>query len=155
MKLSTISLSNRMRFKIDNIELIEEFYDSTHILGIVAPVKSYHFCWKLNQILKLDFRTNGSLEIQLEKKQRKYFFNIYTYIERNNSRKHYIYQNQNDGEYLLPELKHLDFLWLIQDEEFSFDELKRLQTQIREIKMVQLVSELSLDNIKNKTHLIF
>ena len=155
MKLSTTLLSNRMRFKIDNIELIEEFYYSTHILGIVAPVKSYHFCWQLNQILKLDFRTNGSLEIQLEKKNRKYFFNIYTYIERNNSRKHYIYQNQNDGEYLLPELKHLDFLWLIQDEEFSLDELKRLQIQIREIKMVQLVSELSLDIIKNKTHLIF
>ena len=144
-----------MKFKIDNIELIEEFYVSTHILGIVAPVKSYNFCWQLNQILKLDFRTNGSLEIQLEKKQRNYFFNSYTYNERNNSRKHYIYQNQNDGEYLLPELKHLDFLWLIQDEEISIEELQRLQLQIREIKMVQLVTELTLENIKNKTNLIF
>lgn len=155
MILGSTSFSNRMKFKIDNIELIEEFYVSTHILGIVAPVKSYNFCWQLNQILKLDFRTNGSLEIQLEKKQRNYFFNIYTYNERNNSRKHYIYQNQNDGEYLLPELKHLDFLWLIQDEEISIEELQRLQLQIREIKMVQLVTELTLENIKNKTHLIF
>ncbi len=144
-----------MKYKIDNSELIDEFYVSTHIVGIVAPVKAYHFCWKLNQILKLDFRTDRGLEIQLEKKQRKYFFTIYSYNERNNSRKHYIYQNQNDGEYLLPELKHLDFIWLIQDEEMTIDELIRLQIQIREIKIVQLVSELSIDIIKNKSHLIF
>lgn len=144
-----------MKFKIDHNELIDEFYVSTHIVGIVAPVKPYHFCWKLNQILKLDFRTDGTLEIQLEKKQRKYFFSIYSYNERNNSRKHYIYQNQNDGEYLLPELKHLDFIWLIQDEEMTLDELQLLQTQIREIKIVQLVTELSIENIKNKSHLIF
>ncbi len=144
-----------MKFKIDNTELIEEFYVSTHIIGIVAPVKAYYFCWKLNQILKLDFRTNVGLEIQLEKKQRKYFFTIYSYTERNNTRIHYIYQNQNDGEYLLPELKHLDFLWLIQDEEMTCEELQRLQIQIRDINLVQLVSELSLDNIKNKSHLIF
>ena len=144
-----------MKFKIDHNELIDEFYVSTHIVGIVAPVKPYHFCWKLNQILKLDFRTDGTLEIQLEKKKRKYFFSIYSYNERNNSRKHYIYQNQNDGEYLLPELKHLDFIWLIQDEEMTLDELQLLQTQIREIKIVQLVTELSIENIKNKSHLIF
>jgi hypothetical protein len=144
-----------MKFKIDNTELIEEFYVSTHIIGIVAPVKAYYFCWKLNQILKLDFRTNVGLEIQLEKKQRKYFFTIYSYTERNNTRIHYIYQNQNDGEYLLPELKHLDFLWLIQDEEMTCEELQRLQIQIRDINLVQLVSELSLENIKNKSHLIF
>jgi hypothetical protein len=95
------------------------------------------------------------LEIQLEKKQRKYFFTIYSYTERNNTRIHYIYQNQNDGEYLLPELKHLDFLWLIQDEEMTCEELQRLQIQIRDINLVQLVSELSLENIKNKSHLIF
>ena len=144
-----------MKFKIDNTELIEEFYVSTHIIGIVAPVKAYYFCWKLNQILKLDFRTNVGLEIQLEKKQRKYFFTIYSYTERNNTRIHYIYQNQNDGEYLLPELKHLDFLWLIQDEEMTCEELQRLQIQIRDINLVQLVSELSFENIKNKSHLIF
>lgn len=142
-------------YKIDNNELIDEFYVSTHLVGIVAPVKPYHFCWILNQLLKLDFRTDGGLEIQLEKKHRKYFFTIYAYNERNNSRNHYIYQNQNDGEYLLPELKHLDFIWLIQDEEIKLDELKQLQTQIREIKIVQLVTDLSLDNIKNKSHLIF
>lgn len=144
-----------MKYKIDHNELIDEFYVSTHLVGIVAPVKPYHFCWILNQLLKLDFRTDGGLEIQLEKKNRKYFFTIYSYNERNNSRKHYIYQNQNDGEYLLPELKHLDFIWLIQDEEMNLDELKSLQTQIREIKIVQLVTELSLENIRNKSHLIF
>jgi hypothetical protein len=30
--------------------------------------------------------------------------------------KHYIYNNENDGEYLLPEFKHINFLWLMQDD---------------------------------------
>jgi len=57
-----------MKLKIDNELLAEEFFENTHLLGIVAPVKGYQFVWHLNQLLGLNFRLNSGLEIELRKK---------------------------------------------------------------------------------------
>ena len=73
----------------------------------------------------------------------------------NGSLVHYLYVNQFDGEYLLPELKHLDFLWLLKGDEVSGADIAVLQQNIKSIPGVQLVSELTGQKIKNKEHLIF
>ena len=124
-------------------------------MGIVAPIKDYLFSWHLNQILGLNFRVNTDIEIQLSKQQRKYFFSIYEYAVPSTSITHYLYNNQFDGEYLLPEFKHLDFVWLIKGEFISAEELKTLMQSIKSIPGVQLVNEMTNEKIKNKQHLIF
>lgn len=144
-----------MKLKIDNAVLIEEFFADTHLLGIIAPIEQYRFCWHLNKMLSFNFRINNSIEIQLNKKDRKYFFPIYQYSEPSGTLKHYIYNNEDDGEYLLPEFKHLDFLWLIKDDVMHTDEVNLLASSIRAIPAVQLITELTNEKIKNKQHLIF
>jgi hypothetical protein len=144
-----------MKIKMDNSLMVEEFFDGTRLLGIVAPIKSYQFCWLLNQHLQIDFRINHDIEIQLEKKKRKYFFSIYEYNEPNSSRTHFLYINQFDGEYLLPEFKHLDFLWLLKGDFTSNQELLQLQQSIKTISGLQLVLELTADKIRHKGHLVF
>jgi hypothetical protein len=134
--------------------LVEEFFDCTRLLGIVAPVKDYQFTWQINRTLGYKFRINNSLEIQLKKKDRNYFFSIYEYEVPNCSLVYYLYNNQYDGEYLLPEFKHLDFLWLVKGEEFSDDELNALLQSIKLLPGVQLVNEMTHEKIKNKQHLI-
>jgi hypothetical protein len=64
-------------------------------------------------------------------------------------------QNQFDGEYLLPEFKHLDFLWLMKGDEVSDDSLQETIQTIKAINSVQLVLELTNEKIKNKEHLVF
>jgi hypothetical protein len=98
---------------------------------------------------------NNDIEIQLTKKQRKYFFSIYEYGVPSTSLVHYLYNNQFDGEYLLPEFRHLDFLWLIKGDVVNSDELKSLMQSIRSLPGVQLVNEMTNEKIKNKQHLIF
>jgi hypothetical protein len=144
-----------MKLKIDNEALAEEFFEDAALLGIVAPIKDYQFSWQLNQVLGFDFRVNNDIEIQLSKKQRKYFFSIYEYAIPSISLVHYLYNNQFDGEYLLPEFKHLDFLWLIKGETIAAEELKLLMQSIRSFPGVQLVTEMTHEKIKNKQHLIF
>jgi hypothetical protein len=144
-----------MKLKIDNDVLIEEFFEGTLLLGLVVPIKDYQFSWQLNQILGFDFRINNEIEIQLTKKSRFYFFSIYQYAVPSTSLVHYLYNNQFDGEYLLPEFKHLDFLWLIQGNEISPEELNALIQSIRSLPGVQLVTEMTNEKIKNKQHLIF
>ena len=144
-----------MKLRIDNNVLVEEFFADAHLLGIVAPIEQYRFCWYLNRMLSFNFRINNNIEIQLNKKERKYFFPIYEYGEPTCTLKHYIYNNEDDGEYLLPELKHLDFLWLIKDDIMQAAEIDLLKSSIKAMPSVQLITELTNEKIKNKQHLIF
>jgi hypothetical protein len=140
---------------LDTKLLTEGFFEDTRLLGVMAPVKDYQFCWHLNSSIGLDFRMNNDIEIKLIKKKRSYFFTVYEYCEPNRFLSHYVYNNQFDGEYLLPEFKHLDFLWLMKGDEVSDESLQETITTIKTISSVQLVLELTNEKIKNKEHLVF
>jgi hypothetical protein len=144
-----------MKLKIDNDLLAEEFFENTHLLGIVAPVKNYQFIWHINQSLGYTFRLNSDFEIELKKKTRSYFFSIYEYQIPQTSIVHYLYHNQHMGEYLLPEFKHLDYLWMIKGDEISGVEISDIQQMIKQLPVVQFVNEMTHEKIKHKQHLIF
>jgi hypothetical protein len=143
-----------MKLKLNQDELTEDFFQDTRLLGIVVSAKSYRFCWQLNNSLGYDFRLNPELEIHLQKKGRHYFFPVYRHAA-NNFLSHFIYHNQYDGEYLLPEFKHIDFLWLVKGESMPDDECRSLIQTIKNVNGVQLVTELTNEQIKNKGNLIF
>jgi len=140
---------------LNNKELTDEFFGDARLLGIMAPVKDYQFCWHLNSTIGLDFRVNHDLEIKLIKRRRDYFFSVYEYAEPTRFLCHYVYNNQFDGEYLLPEFRHLDFLWLMKGDEVCDDAMQETITTIRSIPSVQLVAELTVDKINNKENLVF
>jgi hypothetical protein len=144
-----------MKLKLNIEDMTGEFFEETRLLGLVAPVKDYQFCWQLNNRLRFDFRINNEIEIQLTRRQRKYFFGVYEYQESGTSLQHFLYNNQFDGEYLLPEFKHLDFLWLLKGDVVGDEKLQDLLGSIRTVPGVQLVMELVQEKIKNKGHLIF
>lgn len=140
---------------LDTEKLTDEFFNDTRLLGIMTPIKDYQFCWHLNNTIGLNFRVNTDLEIQLSKRKRNYFFSVYEYCEPTRFLSHYLYDNQFDGEYLLPEFKHLDFLWLMKGDEVSDESLKETIETIKTISSVQLVLELTNEKIKNKENLVF
>jgi len=144
-----------MKLKLNLDELAHDFFDDALFLGIVAPIKDYQLCWQLNQQLRFNFRLNNEIEIQLSKKGRQYFFAVYEYKEPNGSNCHYLYNNQFDGEYLLPEFKHLDYLWMMKGDEQARIALPEFSNLLRSINGVQLVTEVTADKIRNKAHLIF
>ncbi|HEY1112511.1 MAG TPA: IPExxxVDY family protein [Chitinophagaceae bacterium] len=144
-----------MKLVLDPQAITDGFFEDTRLLGIMAPVKDYQFCWQLNNLLGIDFRINNEIEIQLTKKGRHYFFAVYEFPEPHTSLVHYLYNNEFDGEYLLPEFKHLDFLWLMKGDYVDDDKLEHIISSIRTIKGVQLVVELTNEKIRNKEHLVF
>lgn len=144
-----------MKLKIDNEAIAEEFFEDTRLFGIMAPLQVYQFVWHLNNGLRVDFRINNDIEIQLTRKNRHYYFSIYHYREPLRSLDHYLYYNTFNGEYLLPEFRHMDFLWLAKGEPLEEEEIQSLMQSLRSIHGVQLVTELTNEKIKNKQHLIF
>lgn len=144
-----------MKLKLDLDELAEDFFHDTRLIGIVAPIKDYQLCWQLNQLLTIDLRNNIEIEIQLKRKKRDYYFAVFQYCEQGNSLVHYLYNNQFDGEYLLPEFRHLDFLYLLKGDLVTQEFLHELMDTIKKINGVQLVMELAHNKIRNKGHMIF
>lgn len=144
-----------MKLKIDNEALAEEFFEDSVLLGLVAPIKDYQLSWQVNQMLNIDFRMSEDLEINLVKKNRNYRFSMYEYKVPSVTLAHYLYNNEHEGEFLLPEFKHLDFLWLIKGDNIEKEWLQDLIQAVRMISGVQLVTEMTNEKIKNKQYLIF
>ena len=140
---------------LDVDELNDDFFDETRLLGITATVKNYQFCMQLNNMLGYDFRLNPEIEIHLKKKNRNYYFSIYQYCEPNTPLIHYLYQNQFDGEYLLPEFKHMDFLWLMKYDLVDDEKCSWIRQAISNLNGVQMITELTYEQIKNKGNMVF
>ena len=143
------------KLALNNQELAEEFFEDTRLLGIMAPVKDYQFSWHLNNMLRMDLRINNDIEIQLKRKNRDYFFSVFEYCEPTGSLAWFVYNNKFDGEYLLPEFKHFDFLLLMKGDVVSSELLQQTIGCIRNISGVQLVTELTNEKIRNKENLVF
>lgn len=144
-----------MKLKLNQDELTEDFFTDTRLLGIIVSAKSYRFCWQLNNSLGYNFRLNPDLEIHIQKKGRHYFFPVYQHTVPKSFLNHYVYHNQYDGEYLLPEFRHMDFLWLIKGDDVSNEDCYTLIQSLKSMNGVQLVAELTNEQIKNKGNLIF
>src|ERR1700750_671861 len=127
-----------------NIDAIEDdFFTGSRLLGIMSQLKNYRFCWLVNYQLHYDFRLLTDAEVQVKKKGRNYFFQVYQFCETDREIAHYIYHNQFEGEYLLPEFKHFDFLWLVKSDVINEDEFINLQQNLKSINGIQLVTELT------------
>ena len=143
-----------MKLILDNEAIAEDFFSDTRLIGIMAPIKNYQFCWQLNNLLGYNFRLNTEIDKQLRKKNRQYFFSVYQH-EENSFLKYYLFHNHCDGEYLLPEFKHMDFLLLIKGDYVDENRSNSIVTAIKSIASVQMAAELITEKVKNKEHLVF
>ena len=66
-----------------------------------------------------------------------------------------LYENESRGEYLVPEFKHLDYLWLIRSDDDDIDEMRDvLLDKLRKLDIIQLATFMQIENIKSKENLI-
>jgi hypothetical protein len=144
-----------LKLKLDQDQLLEDFFESTHILGIVSSARDYQICWQINNYMHFDFRVNNSLEINLSKNSRAFYFSVFEFEEPTKSSAHYFYNNHCQAELLLPELKNIDYLWMVKGDYYQLQDVKKLIEQLRHVELVQLVSLLDIREIKNKMNLIF
>jgi len=142
-----------MKLRLDDNRMSDNFFEDTRILGIACTLKNYHFCWHIDRLLQIGFQTSVDLQIPMEKNRRSYSFTVYEYIHQIEQKEHFLYSNKHEGEFLLPELQHLDFIWLIRDTFHNEEDFTAMQQKIRTIQGVQLITEVPHDRIKSKDNL--
>ena len=148
-------MSQVQKLRLNMDEINEDFFEDTRLLGIMAPLKSYQLCLQLTGLLGYQFRLNTEIDIHVRKKDRNYYFSVYQSSEANSFLEHYLYHNQFDGEYLLPEFRHIDFLWLMKGDFVDDEKCQFIRQTVNSIAGVQLVVELTNEQIKNKGNMIF
>ena len=144
-----------MKLRITNDDLADEFFSDVQLIGIVSTLRGYKFCWTLNHHLSIDFRLHPDMEVQLEKRRLLYYFNIYSFVDTDVNVSYLLYENESKGEYLVPEFKNLDYLWLIRSEEKDMVETKeKLLEKLRKLDIIQMATYIQIENIKSRENLI-
>ena len=144
-----------MKLRITNDDLADEFFSDVQLIGIVSTLRGYKFCWTLNHHLSIDFRLHPDMEVQLEKRRLLYYFNIYSFVDTDVNVSYLLYENESKGEYLVPEFKNLDYLWLIRSEEKDMVETKeKLLEKLRKLDIIQMATYIQVENIKSRENLI-
>jgi hypothetical protein len=142
-----------MKFRLDEDSSSDLFFEGTRILGIVSPLKNYILCWHIQHNLNIYFGTTIDMQIGMEKNRRNYSFTVYDYVDPVVNDQHYLYTNKHDGEFLLPELQHLDYIWLFRCISGDQSAFTKIQKELKLIQGVQMVSEIEQSRIKSKNNL--
>ncbi len=142
------------KLKLISDPAFEDFFKGAFLLGIISSQKQYQLCWQINRALNFNFRLNSELEALIRKKEKHCFFQIYEYNEPLRFTFHYLYSNHYKGEYLIPELKHIDFIWLLKGSYYGEEDVNLLMNDIRGLTTVQMVYRLQAAGLKSRANLV-
>lgn len=166
---------------LDTAAVEEDFFEDCKLAAIGSALPGYSLCWTLNRLFGLDFRrtpendicilagetqaaTRGTLfegtlfgavpEAKEEAEmKRKFYFPIYSHKFTYFEGCILLYKNQRQGKKLVPELKHADYLLLIQYASFVAPE-NNLLPMLSRVEQISWNSEIEIDTLKSKRNLI-
>lgn len=145
------------RFVLDTAEMEEKFFADKSLIGIVSTLPAYRFCWMLNERLGTRFVRMPEQDLVLQSKekgkQQLHYFPLYQYAIPSNGSIFSIYTLKTGNEVLLPEIKQLDYLWMIESS-FAETEADEIAIYLRNLQDIQLAQILSADRLKHINHLL-
>ncbi|HRO43496.1 MAG TPA: IPExxxVDY family protein [Flavipsychrobacter sp.] len=145
-------MSTKMTLNVAAMQ--EEFFSDTALIGIVSALPAYRFCWMMNETFDMNFVRDAESDICIQDTQKQeHYFPIYKYCAPLNGNKFLIYKLKHDKESLLPEVKQLDYLWMIQSNSPEQD-AGEITNYLRGIPDVQLAQVIMPERLKNLNHLI-
>ena len=124
------------------------------MVAIVSGAKDYQLCWHLNDVFGSDFARTEDLEINFKEKKKQIYFSIFEYHDELNNVRYNLISNKFSGEYLIPELKKVDYFMTLK-ENFEIVEKEPLLEKVRSVKVIQAVFEVNPQELKSKQNLIF
>lgn len=132
----------------------DSFFSGTAMVGIGSALPGYKFCWTINRNLGLNFARKPENDVAYQPaKDDKHFFSLYQYKIPYSSCTHLLYRLRSEKNSLLPEIKQLDYLWLISSQDAA-TEAQEIISNLRNIPEVQLAQSISTDRLKNLNNLL-
>ena len=123
------------------------------LVGIVTQLRDYQFAWLLNQSFLISLRKEPGYELHFRKKNISVAFPWFKYDDPLNKNVIHLLGNKAQSEFILPEIKQADFLFMIQGY-VSSDYQKTIIEKLKALVPVQTFVVLNANELKSKENLI-
>ena len=133
-----------------NVEAIYDFL----IWGINSNAEDYRLCWYLNHYLDWKLKRVDDIEFPNKKTKEFLHFNAYQYKNEIDFYTLELIQNKKNGNILIPELKDIDFLFLLNGE-VTYFEMDEFTNLLSKIPGVQSAIQIDVNTLKSKHNLLF
>jgi hypothetical protein len=107
------------------------------IVGITSTLKDYRLIFFLNKLAGINFKRVEPFVFSF--KEKVFTFSVYLQVDDENMRNFYLLSNNNKSVKLIKELKHFDYL-LVMDGEIEDDFLNNLSKRIKSVGGVMISS---------------
>ncbi|MBS1774156.1 MAG: IPExxxVDY family protein [Bacteroidetes bacterium] len=158
---------------LDMAAMEESFFSDTALIGIVCPLSPHRFCHELNSKLDMNFarKPESDPAIQIKKEEKKgrknaapelqpvtnaddkVYFHFFEYQLPLNGGRYALYKLKNGNEVLLPEVKQLDYLWMIECAGAE-EEAENILHLLRNLSDIQLAQIIPAEQLKHSSHLL-
>jgi hypothetical protein len=123
------------------------------LLGIVSLEKFHRLVWLINKQLGYQFTHSGEIEFT-EYDLAGAAFTKYEFADEINHLELTLFENRDDSNYLVPEMRTVDYFMMIKGA-LDFLDIKDLTTNLKPIDSIQLITEIDHQKLKSKQNLIF
>jgi hypothetical protein len=132
-------------------------YDFT-VVGLTSVAREYKLAWWINHVLQVHLKKQNDISIQFLNNNRLVISNYLHQSENSSIRllknKSFAGGNDNSSLYLIPELKNIDYLILINDEADAVD-IQKVVADLSSIGIIDFVTRIDAEKLKSKENLIF
>lgn len=143
--------------KLDTIIIEDNFFENAALVGISSDKPIYTLCEILNESFQLSFVRMPGLDVQVGlKKNLPFSFAVYQSLSSKSAYNFNFYKLQSNNISLLPGLKNIDYLWLINGEDLmdAEDLAMAYLKALRSMPEIQFATLLEKEKIKNIEYLI-
>lgn len=140
---------------LDTSAMQDDFFEGAALIGISTSLTAHRFCWLLNSCFNLSFARAVEMDVCLRstREEDHQYFSVYHYVEPLNVGQHILYRLRCGKERLLPELKNLDYLWMVQSAQAETD-AALFTAHLRGMSDVQLANMLVPEELKSRLNLL-
>lgn len=132
--------------------LDNEFEEDFVLFGVVSSERPHRLAWLLNSGMHCGFERKDDI-LFYSKEQLESYFPRYDYSDDINRLQYHLLGNKDEGQCLLPELKHVDYILMIKGAIEYFKPEKFIAT-VKTLESVQLITPLNSSILKSKHNLI-
>ena len=123
------------------------------LLGVVTDEADYKLCWRINQLLGMNFEKQEDLKLYHRKLKEAQIFSHFSYSDDEVYSTFRIIRNRTENGYYLEELKNIDYLIHIQGE-INTIKISNFMMSVAGLETVRMCLPSDLSRIKNKERLL-
>ena len=135
---------------LDNVALEDEFFEDIQLLGIVCPSEAYQLIWRINEAFNYDFVRNTDYDIHLDEK----LFTVFTFQQPERFLEHFIISNRQRTNFLLPEIRNVDFIWMQKGNIVNQPELIKIPNLLAQLKGIVHIFPIDSSTLSKRQYLI-